>query len=51
VQNTLELVQGQRNDLRQEVKDLKAALAGAKDTLDVSAVPVGRKSCPLSWSA
>jgi hypothetical protein len=35
VQNTLELVQGQRNELRQEVKDLKAALAEAKDTLDV----------------
>lgn len=36
VQNTLELVQGQRNELRQEVKDLKAALADAKDTLEVS---------------
>lgn len=35
VQNTLELVQGQRNELRQEVKDLKAALADAKDTLEV----------------
>jgi hypothetical protein len=29
VQGTLELVQGQRNELRQEVKDLKAALAEA----------------------
>jgi hypothetical protein len=43
VQSTLELVQGQRNELRQEVKDLKAALAGAKDTLDVSAAPVRRR--------
>lgn len=36
ITNTLELVQGQRNDLRQEVKDLKAALAEAKEALDVS---------------
>lgn len=36
ITNTLELVQGQRNDLRQEVKDLKAALAEAKKALDVS---------------
>lgn len=36
VQNTLELVQGQRNELRQEVKDLKAALADAQAALQVS---------------
>lgn len=35
VQNTLELVQGQRNELRQEVKDLKAALADAQSALEV----------------
>lgn len=38
VQNTLELVQGQRNDLRQEVKDLKAALADAHSALEVRGV-------------
>lgn len=42
VQNTLELVQGQRNELRQEVKDLKAALADAKDTLEVG-MPTSRR--------
>jgi hypothetical protein len=36
VQNTLELVQGQRNDLRQEVKDLKAALGVAQAALQVN---------------
>ena len=35
VQNTLELVQGQRNELRQEVKDLKAALADAQAAIEV----------------
>lgn len=36
ITNTLELVQGQRNELRQEVKDLKAALSDAKEALEVS---------------
>jgi chromosome segregation ATPase len=36
VQGTLELVQGQRNELRQEVKDLKATLAQASDAEQVS---------------
>lgn len=36
VQNTLEMVQGQRNDLRQEVKDLKAALGVAQAALQVN---------------
>lgn len=36
VQGTLEMVQNQRNDLRQEVKDLKAALAEAQAALEVS---------------
>jgi chromosome segregation ATPase len=35
VQGTLELVQGQRNELRQEVKDLKATLAQASDAQQV----------------
>jgi hypothetical protein len=50
VQNTLELVQGQRNELRQEVKDLKAALADAKDTLEVGGMPAPERQ-PLSGTA
>lgn len=39
VQATLELVQGQRNELRQEVKDLKAALSEAHAAQQVRWVP------------
>jgi chromosome segregation ATPase len=35
VQGTLELVQNQRNELRQEVKDLKAVLAQASEAQQV----------------
>jgi hypothetical protein len=46
VQGTLELVQGQRNELRQEVKDLKATLAQASDAKQVSAE---RKKPAVYW--
>jgi hypothetical protein len=36
MEGTLELVQGQRNELRQEVKDAKAALAEAERRMAVS---------------
>jgi hypothetical protein len=35
MEGTLELVQGQRNELRQEVKDAKAALADAERRMQV----------------
>lgn len=37
MEGTLELVQGQRNELRQEVKDAKAALAEAERRMQVRA--------------
>jgi hypothetical protein len=37
MEGTLELVQGQRNELRQEVKDAKAALAEAERRMQARA--------------
>ena len=48
VQQTLELVQTQRNELRQEVKDLKAELTAAEQGMQVGVGVVGLvgPACP-----